>query len=81
MRSASGSQPLLFDPEIERFCRTNRKRIRARTIIMAEGEDNQRTLRDYFKPVVQDNYSGIQCQIHLVAETETKQHGATESIW
>ena len=27
---------------------------------MAEGEDNQRTLRDYFKKVMQDNYSGIQ---------------------
>ena len=62
MRSASDSQPLLFDPEIERSCRANRKRRRAKTRVMAEGEDNQRTLRDYFKPVVQDNYSGIQRQ-------------------
>ena len=62
MRSASDSQPLLFDLEIERSCRANRKRRRARTRVMAEGEDNQRTLRDYFKPVVQDNYLGIQHQ-------------------
>ena len=62
MRSASGSQPLLFYPEIERSCRANRKRRRARTRVVVEREDNQKTLRDYFKPVVQDNYLGIQHQ-------------------
>ena len=61
---------LNLDPEIERTLRRLRKERRKRVPIMAEGHKQhqgggnkeQRALRDYFRPVAANNYSGIRCQ-------------------
>ena len=61
---------LNLDPKIERTLRKLRKEIRERVLVMVEGgnqnqgreNQEQRGLRDYFRPVVADNYSDIRCQ-------------------
>ena len=61
---------LNLDPKIERTLRRLRKGRREKVPIIAkEGNQNQggenqeqRALRDYFRPVVVDNYSGIRHQ-------------------
>ena len=61
---------LNLDPKIERIVRRLRRERRKRNPEMAEQNDSnqnrneqeQRALRDYFRPVVNDNYSGIHRQ-------------------
>ena len=70
MRRARSLEFLNLDPEIERTLRRLRKEKRERVSIMAEGgnqnhgveNQEQQTLRDYFRLVVADNYSSIQRQ-------------------
>ena len=61
---------LNLDPEIERTLRRLKRERRERNLEMAEqnnpnqniNEQEQRALRDYFRPIVNDNYSGIRRQ-------------------
>ena len=70
MRRAHSLELLSFDSEIEHTCRRlTQQRRQQRAQIMAEEAKNQqvnpqqaRALRDYFKPVVNENYSGIRRQ-------------------
>ena len=49
-----------FDSEIERTFRSQRKK---KVLAMADGEHAQpRTLKDYVRPIVNDNYSGVRRQ-------------------
>ena len=58
---------LNLDPKIERTLRRLRKERRERVLVMCEGgnqnqgreNQEQLALKDYFRPVVADNYSGI----------------------
>ena len=75
MRS-SRPELLPFNPEIERTCRRNRKERRLRRQMAdpnaahprvqdedgAEIDENQRTLKDYFRPILNEHYSGIRRQ-------------------
>ena len=49
-----------LDPEIDRTYRTLRREQQARLYNMADQQENQRTMKDYFKPAVTGDYSGIQ---------------------
>ena len=70
MRRAKSLDFLNLDPEIERTLRRLRRERRERNPEMAKqnnpnqsrNEQEQRALRDYFKPIVNDNYSGIHHQ-------------------
>ena len=70
MRRAKSLDFLNLDLDIERTLRRSRRERRERNPEMAEqnnsnqnrNEKEQRGLRDYFRPVVNDNYSGIHCQ-------------------
>ena len=67
MRRARSLDFLNLDPEIERTLTRLRRERRERNPEMAaqnnpnqnRNEQEQRALRDYFRPVVNDNYSGI----------------------
>ena len=50
-----------FDPEIERTFRSQRKK---KVLAMANGEQNAqpRTLKDYVRPIMNYNYSGVRRQ-------------------
>ena len=71
MRRARSLDFLNVDREIERTLRRLRRERRERNSEMAEqnnpnqnkNEQEQRALRDYFRPVVSDNYSGIRRQL------------------
>ena len=70
MRRAQSLEFLNLDPEIERTLRRLRKERIERVSVMAEGgnqnqggeNQEQWALRDYFGPIVADNYSGIRRQ-------------------
>ena len=70
MQIARSSEVLPLDSEIERTCRRLRQQRRqqqARTMaeepnIPQENPQQARALRDYFKPIVNKNYSGIRRQ-------------------
>ena len=70
MRRAQSLEFLNLDPKIERTLRRLRKERRERILAMAEGgnqnqggeNQEQWALRDYFRPVVANNYSGIRHQ-------------------
>ena len=67
MRRAQSLEFLNLDPKIERTLRRLRKERRERVTNMAEGDNQnqgeenqaQRALRDYYRPVIANNYSGI----------------------
>ena len=67
MRRARSLDFLNLDPKIKRTLRRLGKEIRERNPKMAQlnnpdhnrNEQEQRALRDYFRPIVNDNYSGI----------------------
>ena len=67
MHRARSLEFLNLDPEIERTLRRIRKERKERVLAMAEkGNQNQnvenqeqRALRDYFRPIVNKNYSRI----------------------
>ena len=69
MHRARSLEFLNLDTEIERTLWRLRKERRERILPMVndgnQNEENQeqRALRDYFRPVVNDNYSGIRRQI------------------
>ena len=56
---------LPLDPEIERTLREIRRERRNQARAMGDHNniEQQRAIRDYFKPPVQEHYSGIQRQI------------------
>ena len=58
MRRARTRDITHFDPKIERTLRSLRKK---KVLVMAEGQHDAqpRTLKDYVRPIVNDNYSGI----------------------
>ena len=64
MQRASNFDLLPLDSEIERTFIRIREEKKNATLVMAAEDNNQnnqqRALRDYFKPLVDDNYSGIQ---------------------
>ena len=66
MRQKVSLDSLLFDPEIERTARRLRKEARSEGTTMAnENRENvprQVPICDHFKPVIDDNYSGIAYQ-------------------
>ena len=63
MRRARSLEFLNLDPKIERTLRRLRKERRERVPVMSErGNQNQQALKDYFGPVIVDNYSGIRRQ-------------------
>ena len=61
MRRARTRNIIPFDSEIERTFRSQRKK---KVLAMADGEQNAQphTLKDYVRPIVNDNYSGIRRQ-------------------
>ena len=61
MRRARTRNIISFDPEIERTFRSQRKK---KVLAMADGEQNAQpcTLKDYVRPIVNDNYSSVRCQ-------------------
>ena len=61
MRCARTRNIIPFDPKIERTFRSQRKK---KVLAMANGEQNAqpRTLKDYVRPIVNDNYSGVRRQ-------------------
>ena len=58
MRRARTQNIIPFDPEIERTFRSQWKK---KVLAMADGEQNAqpRTLKDYVRPIVNKNNSGI----------------------
>ena len=58
MRHARTRNIIPFDPEIERTFRSQRKK---KVLAMTDGEHNARphTLKDYVRPIVNDNYSDV----------------------
>ena len=58
MRRAGSLELMHFDPEIERTLRRIREEKRKEAQTM-QCENQQRAIRDYFKPVINNNYSGI----------------------
>ena len=64
MRRVRSLEIVPLDPEIERTISRLRREHLNRNRAMAEGNNNnqQRALRDYFRPVVNENYSGIRRQ-------------------
>ena len=58
MRRAKTRNIIPFDPEIERTCRSQRKK---KVLAMDDGEQNAQphTLKDYVRPIVNDNYSAV----------------------
>ena len=65
MRKTRSWDVLPADPEIERTLTRLRQVRRANEQDMAEENNNNqaRTLRDYYRPVVNENYSGIRRQV------------------
>ena len=61
MRRARTQNIIPFDSEIERTFRSQRKK---KVLAMTDGEQNTqpRTLKDYVRLIVNDNYSGVRCQ-------------------
>ena len=63
MQRANNSNLLPFDPKIERTLRRIRKKKKNVALVMGANDNNrnnqQWALRDYFKIVVNDNYSRI----------------------
>ena len=63
MQQARNSELLPLDSELEQTLSFFRRKQRATARSMAEKQNElvpQWTLRDYFKPMVNENYSGIQ---------------------
>lgn len=58
MRRAGSLELMHFDPKIERTLRKIREEKRKEAQTMQCG-NQQRAIRDYFKPVINNNYSGI----------------------
>ena len=83
MRHARTRNIIPFDPEIERTFRSQRKK---KVLAMADGEQNAqpRTLKDYVRPVVNENNSGIRRQTINASNFELKpdvdQHGTISRI-
>ena len=61
-----------FDPDIEKTLRVIRAAKKAKIEAMAEQNNQQRTIRDYFKPVVTNNYFGIASQTIIANYFELK---------
>ena len=61
MRRARTQNIIPINPKIERTFRSQRKK---KVLAMADGEQNAQpqTLKDYVRPIVNDNYSGVRCQ-------------------
>ena len=61
MRCARTRNIIPFDPEIERTFRSQRKK---KVLAMADGEHNAQPciLKDYVRPIVNDNYLGVRRQ-------------------
>ena len=61
MRRARTRNIIPFDLEIERTSRSQRKK---KVLVMADGEQNAqpRTLKDYVRPIMNDNYSSVRRQ-------------------
>ena len=83
MRCSRTRNIIPFDPEIERTLRSQRKK---KVLAMAEGEQNAQpcTLKDYVRPVVNENNSGIRRQTINASNFELKpnvdQHGTISRI-
>ena len=58
MRRSHSLEVVPYDPEIEKTLRVIRVTKKSETHTMAEQNNQQRGIRDYFKPVINDNYSG-----------------------
>ena len=58
MRRARTQNIIPLDPEMERTFRSQRKK---KVLAMVDGEQNAqpRTLKDYVRPIVNDNYSAV----------------------
>ena len=83
MRRAKTRNIIPFDSEIER---TFRSQIKKKVLAMADGEQNAQpcTLKDYVRPVVNENNSGIRRQTINASNFELKpnvdQHGTISRI-
>ena len=78
MRRSRSLKLIRLDPKIERTLRRLRQERQDQIPFMAYGANQngenqeQRTLRDSVRPIVNDNYSGIQCQTINVNNFELK---------
>ena len=72
MRRSHSLELVPYDPKIEKTLRAIRVAKKFETHAMAKQKNQQRTIRDYFKPVINDNYSGIARQTINVNNFELK---------
>ena len=72
MRRSRSFELVPLDPEIERTLRGIRATRRNDIQAMVDNNQQQRPIRDYIRPVVNDNYSGIVCQTIAINNVELK---------
>ena len=60
MRRYKSLERIPLDPKIDRTYLALRRERQARAQNMADPQQNQRTMKDYFKPAIMGDYSGIQ---------------------